>query len=147
MPHTSRLNARSISFLCLLLVTGLAHADIHRCTVNGKTVYTDEPCINARSIDTTNATPPTAEDQARATQRAKAVKQQLDEIETRREKEAEIARLKHERATKEAKELRKRCRRLERRLKEAVSKADKQPTEHNVGRVQDAREDYNEQCP
>lgn len=53
----------------LYLTTSLAAADVYRCMVDGKAIYSDRPC----SADaTTVAIPPSQEEAARAEQKAKS---------------------------------------------------------------------------
>lgn len=47
-----------------------AHAGIYKCQQAGKIVYSDKPCPQAQTIDTTNAKPPSPQDQAEARLRA-----------------------------------------------------------------------------
>ena len=65
-------------------------AGIYKCTQGAETVYSDKPCPQAKTIDTTNASTPTLEDQYRA--KARSLREQaainaVDAQEAREKKE------------------------------------------------------------
>lgn len=59
---------KAIIFLTLLASPALA--DVYRCTSNGKVVYQDTPCANAKVVENVNGLPPSRAEQLKAVQRA-----------------------------------------------------------------------------
>jgi hypothetical protein len=57
-------------FLVLALIATPAFADVYKCNIDGKTVYQDVACANARRIDNLNGLPPTPEAMSQAQARA-----------------------------------------------------------------------------
>lgn len=87
---------RLIIALALLIVSASAHAGIYKCQQAGKTIYSDKPCPQAQTIDTTNAKPPSPQDQAEASQRAQ-INREIDQAYKRAQADAESSEIEERR--------------------------------------------------
>jgi hypothetical protein len=78
---------RLLTFAFLLAGPLAVQAGIYKCQQGGQMVYSDKPCPQAKTIDTTNAAQPTASDYYLAKARSLRERAAIDKIEIDRQRD------------------------------------------------------------